>query len=70
MARKKNALKAVEGKKVMIKGYLTEEQHCLLRHATAELGMTGVDYVTKIVVADAERVVTEFLQREKQNMVG
>ncbi len=52
-----------DAKKILVKTYMTEEEHKQLRHAAAECCLSISDYVKNAVLADVEKVMAEFFKQ-------
>ncbi len=50
-------------KKILVKAYLNEDEHRLLRHAAAEKGQNISDFIKEVILLESQNVMDEFLAR-------
>jgi uncharacterized protein (DUF1778 family) len=59
-----------DSKKILVKTFLTESEHKLVRHAAAERGLSLGDFLKEAVLADAQRVMDEFVRQLENRAKG
>ncbi len=57
-----------DSKKIMVKAFLSEDEHRILRHAAAEKSQSISDYIKEVTLIEAQKVIEEFVKNEMEKI--